>query len=95
MKTKAYLTGGIILLAAAALSSAYADTMECGGGIIDSAESDPPGREEVRRKCGDPDAIYEEGYRWVYQRPQWVYILQFDNRGDLMMIQREHPDGEQ
>lgn len=95
MPNKLFSVPPIALLALLAVGPVHGDTMECGGGIIDSAESDPPGREEVRRKCGEPDGIYDEGYRWVYQRPQWVYTLQFDNRGDLMMIQREHPDGEQ
>jgi hypothetical protein len=78
----------IFLLALGLNSAVLGDTMECGGGILDTAEVDPPNQADVRRKCGEPDEQYNNGYQWVYRKSQWVYVLQFNNHGELITIQR-------
>ena len=80
------------LLVSVIANLATADTMECSGGIIDSAEIDPPDQSEIRRRCGEPDELLNEGYRWVYSKTQGVYVLQFNINYELISIQRRHQE---
>jgi hypothetical protein len=71
-------------------STALADTMECYNGILDTAEIDPPTKDVVRRRCGEPDTERNQGYEWVYRKSEFVYILRFDDDGELLDIQSSH-----
>jgi len=75
---------------AALQTTANAETMQCFNGAIDAAEIDPPSREEVEQRCGQPDE--RDGGVWVYRKSQFVYRLSFDNEGKLYLIQRRHRD---
>jgi hypothetical protein len=68
---------------------AAADGMECPGGILDTAEVDPPTPDVVLRLCGEPAERQGEGRVWVYRRGQFSYVLSFDERGNLYMIQQQ------
>ena len=70
--------------------TASADTMECYNGILDTAEVDPPTKQKVRQRCGEPDEERDNGYEWVYHNNEFRYILRFDDNGELFDIQRSH-----
>ena len=71
-------------------STTLADTMECYNGILDTAEDDPPSKDVVRQRCGEPDSERNQGYEWVYRKSEFVYVLRFDGDGELLDIQRSH-----
>jgi hypothetical protein len=82
-------TTALVCLAAVSLvKPAMAETMQCFNGAIDAAEIDPPTREDVARRCGEP--VEKENGEWVYHKSQFEYRLSFDNEGKLYLIQRDH-----
>ena len=71
---------------------AWSNTMQCFNSTLDATEIDPPDRDEVAQRCGEPDGKEADGWVWRYDRDQFVYRLRFDNDGRLYQILREHRD---
>ena len=82
-----FLKGAMPALLAATGSLAAADTMECYNGIIDSAASNPPDKQVVQRRCGEPREKRDQGNQWVYHKRPFTYVLRFDENGVLIDIQ--------
>lgn len=77
----------LTLLLATTGQTLFASTMECYNGIIDSAEIDPPNKQQVRQRCGEPSEQNNEGTQWVYRQRKLSYTLSFDAHGLLTDIQ--------
>ncbi len=82
-----FLKWAMFALLAATGSLAGADTMECYNGIIDSAASNPPDKQVVQRRCGEPREKRDQGNQWVYHKRPFTYVLRFDENGVLIDIQ--------
>ena len=86
MKTLAKIALGAAL--AWSTQCAMANTMECGGTIIDDGQDVPVTSEQVLAACGQPTS--RENGQWVYQEPgQFTKILRFDEDGNLQSIEEQ------
>jgi hypothetical protein len=70
-------------------STARADTMECYNGILDTAAPEPPTKDTVRQRCGEPDAETDQGYQWIYRKQEYSYVLRFNGEDELLDIQKK------
>jgi hypothetical protein len=62
-----------------------AETMDCGGSVIDDAQDVPASAAQVLASCGEPTS--REGGEWIYERPgQFTNVLKFDSDGNLQSI---------
>jgi hypothetical protein len=66
-------------------SGAMADTMRCGGTVIDDEQMVPATAAQVLAACGEPTS--RESGLWVYQQQgEFTRTLQFDADGNLQSI---------
>ncbi len=72
------MTIAVLLLAPVA----QADSIRCGGHVIEDGGENPPTMKEVIKKCGEPTS--REGSKLVYKRHG--KHLDFDTEGRLMAI---------
>lgn len=84
----------LILFCLALPGLSHADTMECYNGILDTAAPNPPDKQTVRQRCGEPDLEIGDGSEWRYEKRHQVYLLRFDQRDRLIDIQQQSADAD-
>jgi hypothetical protein len=77
----------LAIIFSACSSATLAQTMQCPNGIVDSDQDSGIYKQEIRQKCGVPD---EDNFtHWRYEREDFVYILSFEDDGELMSIDQQ------
>jgi hypothetical protein len=59
-------------------------SMRCGTHIISSNPSNPSGKYDVLKRCGEPTTRY--GDTWIYKKGSITQTLEFSNNGQLKNI---------
>jgi hypothetical protein len=85
---KRLLNVALCMTLAFSAQAAIANTMMCGGTIIDDDELVPVLEADVLAACGSPTSKVDG--QWVYEQPgQFVKVLEFDSDGNLESITDE------
>jgi hypothetical protein len=82
MKIRSLLVG-LALLPGLSL----AQSMLCPDGIIDSGDTRGVYQKDVLAKCGPPNE--KSATVWRYQREDFIYVLSFEDDGELISIDQE------
>jgi hypothetical protein len=78
---------GIAILSLLA-QPAIAGSLRCGTHVIEGGALDAPTRDEILKKCGEPDD--RRGDIWVYQKEgQLTRLLHFNPNGELDRVETE------
>ena len=77
----------ILSVFAALLQTATAGEIRCQGHIFEDDQPQPPTKNEIRAKCGNPDV--ENADKWVFNRAgKKPKMLHFNDAGELVSIRQ-------
>ena len=88
-----FIQAVLYTILAAAAGNALAESIICGGTVIEDGRPDPVTADQVLEACGEPTT--REPGQWVYAQPgEMTRILRFNSDGDLQSIEVEYNTGE-